>query len=138
MRKRRPMARALSLLLSLVLALSLLPGAALAEGADNSRVYNPEEVDSVLGQAVRGGALTDENKAYDLNWDGKLTTWDAKKMLDALTPELADAIRFKAMRIANGSTDWVDDGDTHTATVSFLNDADCKFAIQVVDKAGNI
>lgn len=39
---------------------------------------------------------------------------------------------------ASGSTDWVDDGDTHTATVSFLNDADCKFAIQVVDKAGNI
>lgn len=38
----------------------------------------------------------------------------------------------------SGSTDWVDDGDTHTATVSFLNDADCKFAIQVVDKAGNI
>ena len=108
MRKRRPMARALSLLLSLVLALSLLPGAALAAETDNSRVYSPEEVDSVLGQAVRGGALTDENKAYDLNGDGKLTTWDAKKMLDALTPELADAIRFKAMRIANGSTDWVD------------------------------
>lgn len=39
---------------------------------------------------------------------------------------------------ASGSTDWVDDGDTHTATVSFLNDADCKFAIQVMDKAGNI
>lgn len=39
---------------------------------------------------------------------------------------------------SSGSTDWVDDGDTHTATVSFLNDADCKFAIQVVDKAGNI
>ena len=39
---------------------------------------------------------------------------------------------------ASGSTDWVDDGDTHTATVSFLNDADCKFAIRVVDKAGNI
>lgn len=38
----------------------------------------------------------------------------------------------------SGSTDWVDDGDTHTATVSFLNDADCKFAIQVMDKAGNI
>ena len=121
MRKRRPMARALSLLLSLILALSLLPGAALAEGADNSRVYSPEEVDSVLGQAVRGGALTDENKAYDLNGDGKLTTWDAKKMLDALTPELADAIRFKAMRIANGSTDWVDvtiqDGKVSKTTV---------------------
>ena len=39
---------------------------------------------------------------------------------------------------ASGSTDWVDDGDTHTATVSFLNDADCKFAIRVKDKAGNI
>lgn len=39
---------------------------------------------------------------------------------------------------ASGITKWVDDGDTHTATVSFLNDADCKFAIQVVDKAGNI
>ena len=39
---------------------------------------------------------------------------------------------------ASGSTDWVDDGDTHTATVSFLNDADCKFAIEVTDKAGNI
>lgn len=39
---------------------------------------------------------------------------------------------------SSGSTDWVDDGDTHTATVSFLNDADCKFAIQVMDKAGNI
>lgn len=91
MRKRRPMARALSLLLSLILALSLLPGAALAAETDNSRVYSPEEVDSVLGQAVRGGALTDENKAYDLNGDGKLTTWDAKKMLDALTPELGPA-----------------------------------------------
>ena len=121
MRKRRPMARALSLLLSLILALSLLPGAALAAETDNSRVYSPEEVDSVLGQAVRGGALTDENKAYDLNGDGKLTTWDAKKMLDALTPELARAIRFKAMRIANGSTDWVDvtiqDGKVSKTTV---------------------
>ena len=39
---------------------------------------------------------------------------------------------------ASGSTDWVSDGDTHTATVSFLNDADCKFAIEVMDKAGNI
>lgn len=39
---------------------------------------------------------------------------------------------------SSGSTDWVDDGDTHTATVSFLNDADCKFAIRVKDKAGNI
>lgn len=39
---------------------------------------------------------------------------------------------------ASGRTDWVDDGDTHTATVSFLNDADCKFAIEVTDKAGNI
>ena len=39
---------------------------------------------------------------------------------------------------SSGSTDWVDDGDTHTATVSFLNDADCKFAIEVTDKAGNI
>lgn len=39
---------------------------------------------------------------------------------------------------ASGSTDWVHDGDTHTATVSFLNDADCKFAIEVTDKAGNI
>lgn len=39
---------------------------------------------------------------------------------------------------ASGSTDWVDDGDTHTATVSFLNDADCEFAIEVTDKAGNI
>ena len=129
MRKRRPMARALSLLLSLVLALSLLPGAALAAETDNSRVYSPEEVDSVLGQAVRGGALTDENKAYDLNGDGKLTTWDAKKMLDALTPELARAIRFKAMRIiqrdkdkgTDASTDWVDvtiqDGKVSKTTV---------------------
>ena len=39
---------------------------------------------------------------------------------------------------ASGRTDWVHDGDTHTATVSFLNDADCKFAIKVTDKAGNI
>lgn len=39
---------------------------------------------------------------------------------------------------ASGITKWVDDGDTHTATVAFLNDADCKFAIQVMDKAGNI
>ena len=129
MRKRRPMARALSLLLSLILALSLLPGAALAAETDNSRVYSPEEVDSVLGQAVRGGALTDENKAYDLNGDGKLTTWDAKKMLDALTPELARAIRFKAMRIiqrdkdkgTDASTDWVDvtiqDGKVSKTTV---------------------
>ena len=129
MRKRRPMARALSLLLSLVLALSLLPGAALAAETDNSRVYSPEEVDSVLGQAVRGGALTDENKAYDLNGDGKLTTWDAKKMLDALTPELAGTIRFKAMRIiqrdkdkgTDASTDWVDvtiqDGKVSKTTV---------------------
>lgn len=39
---------------------------------------------------------------------------------------------------SSGSTDWVDDGDTHTATVSFLNDADCEFAIEVTDKAGNI
>lgn len=39
---------------------------------------------------------------------------------------------------SSGSTAWVDDGDTHTATVSFLNDADCEFAIRVMDKAGNI
>lgn len=39
---------------------------------------------------------------------------------------------------ASGSTAWVHDGDTHTKTVSFLNDADCKFAIEVTDKAGNI
>ena len=126
MRKRRPMARALSLLLSLILALSLLPGAALAEGADSTdtgstKYYYMDDVSEVLELAVRGGALTDENKAYDLNGDGKLTTWDAKKMLDALTPELARAIRFKAMRIANGSTDWVDvtiqDGKVSKTTV---------------------
>lgn len=39
---------------------------------------------------------------------------------------------------ASGGTDWVNDGDTHTKTVSFLNDADCKFAIEVTDMAGNI
>lgn len=39
---------------------------------------------------------------------------------------------------ASGSTAWVHDGDTHTATFSFLNDADCEFAIEVTDKAGNI
>ena len=39
---------------------------------------------------------------------------------------------------ASGRTKWVDDGDTHTVTVSFLNDADCEFTIEVTDKAGNI
>ena len=115
------MARALSLLLSLILALSLLPGAALAAETDNSRVYSPEEVDSVLDQVVKGGALTDAYKDYDLDGDGKLSTWDAKKMLDALPDKLAGAIRFKAMRIANGSADWVDmtiqDGKVSETTV---------------------
>lgn len=48
-----------------------------------------------------------------------------------------DGVNLKATG-ASGRTKWVDDGDTHTATFSFLNDADCEFAIEVTDKAGNI
>lgn len=38
---------------------------------------------------------------------------------------------------ASGQSEWVSNGDVHTKTVSYQNDADCKFSIEVVDKAGN-
>ncbi len=94
MRKRRPMARALSLLLSLILALSLLPGAALAEGADSTdtgstKYYYMDDVSEVLELAVRSETTptAKDYEDYDLDKNGLLTTWDAKKMLDTM-PDL--------------------------------------------------
>lgn len=89
------MARALSLLLSLVLALSLLPGAALAEGADSTDTgstkyyYNMDDVSEVLELAVRSETTptAKDYEDYDLDKNGLLTTWDAKKMLDTM-PDL--------------------------------------------------
>ena len=94
MRKRRPMARALSLLLSLILALSLLPGAALAEGADSTdtgstKYYYMDDVSEVLELAVRSETTptAKDYEDYDLDKNGLLTTWDAKRMLDTM-PDL--------------------------------------------------
>ena len=94
MRKRRPMARALSLLLSLILALSLLPGAALAEGADSTdtgstKYYYMDDVSEVLELAVRSETTptAKDYEDYDLDKNGLLTTWDAKQMLDTM-PDL--------------------------------------------------
>ena len=94
MRKRRPMARALSLLLSLILALSLLPGAALAEGADSTdtgstKYYCMDDVSEVLELAVRSETTptAKDYEDYDLDKNGLLTTWDAKRMLDTM-PDL--------------------------------------------------
>ena len=88
------MARALSLLLSLILALSLLPGAALAEGADSTdtgstKYYYMNDVSEVLELAVRSETTptAKDKEDYDLDKDGLLTTWDAKKMLDTM-PDL--------------------------------------------------
>lgn len=38
---------------------------------------------------------------------------------------------------ASGQSEWTSNGDVHTKTVSYQNDANCKFSIEVVDKAGN-
>ena len=87
------MARALSLLLSLILALSLLPGAALAEGADStdtgSTKYYMDDVSEVLELAVRSETTptAKDYEDYDLDKNGLLTTWDAKRMLDTM-PDL--------------------------------------------------
>ena len=88
------MARALSLLLSLILALSLLPGAALAEGADSTdtgstKYYYMDDVSKVLELAVRSETTptAKDYEDYDLDKNGLLTTWDAKKMLDTM-PDL--------------------------------------------------
>ena len=85
------MARALSL----ILALSLLPGAALAEGADSTDTgstkyyYNMDDVSEVLELAVRSETTptAKDYEDYDLDKNGLLTTWDAKKMLDTM-PDL--------------------------------------------------
>lgn len=38
---------------------------------------------------------------------------------------------------ASEQSEWTSNGDVHTKTVSYQNDANCKFSIEVVDKAGN-
>lgn len=82
--------RAAGLLLSLVLALGLLPGTALATGTDGtgtgSTKYYMDDVSEVLELAARSekAPSADYNENYDLNGDKLLTTWDAKLMLDTM------------------------------------------------------
>ncbi len=110
MRKRRPMARALSLLLSLILALSLLPGAALAEGADSTdtgstKYYYMDDVSEVLELAVRSETTptAKDYEDYDLDENGLLTTWDAKLILDKLLPLGGLALDKKTLTMPVGS-----------------------------------
>ena len=88
--------RILSTLLAVVLCLGLLPGAAFAAGT-----YTPADVDAVLDRVVKNQTTVGAgDTAYDVDKDGKLTSWDAKLMLDAMP----SSIKVNAMQI-NGNAD---------------------------------
>lgn len=94
--------RILSTLLAVVLCLGLLPGAAFAAGT-----YTHADVNAVLDRVVKNETTVGtEDKAYDKDNDGKLTSWDAKLMLD----DIPSSIKVNAMQIdGNGTeqTNWV-------------------------------
>ena len=88
--------RILSTLLAVVLCLGLLPGAAFAAGT-----YTPADVDAVLDRVVKNQTTVGAgDTAYDVDKDGKLTSWDAKRMLDAMP----SSIKVNAMQI-DGNAD---------------------------------
>ena len=88
--------RILSTLLAVVLCLGLLPGAAFAAGT-----YTPADVDAVLDRVVKNQTTVGAgDTAYDVDKDGKLTSWDAKLMLDAMP----SSIKVNAMQI-DGNAD---------------------------------
>ena len=96
--------RILSTLLAVVLCVGLLPGAAFA--ADT---YTHADVNTVLDRVVKNQTAVgdeDKDKGYDRDNDGKLTSWDAKLMLDSM-PE---SIKVNAMQLTTKdrtSADWV-------------------------------
>ena len=88
--------RILSTLLAVVLCLGLLPGAAFAAGT-----YTHADVNAVLDRVVKNQTTVgDGDTAYDVDKDGKLTSWDAKRMLDAMP----SSIKVNAMQI-DGNAD---------------------------------
>ena len=105
--------RILSTLLAVVLCVGLLPGAAFAAGTGT---YTHADVNNVLQRVVTNDAEVkdDADKAYDLNGDGKLTSWDAKKMLDSM-PE---SIKVNAMRLTTFDGDGETEGGTYADWVS--------------------
>ena len=88
--------RILSTLLAVVLCLGLLPGAAFA--ADT---YTHADVNAVLDRVVKNQTTVgDGDGAYDRDNDGKLTSWDAKRILDDVP-----AIKVNAMQIDGNAID---------------------------------
>ena len=122
--------RILSTLLAVVLCLGLLPGAAFAV---DTGTYTHADVNNVLQRVVTNDAEVkdDADKAYDKDNDGKLTSWDAKLVLDDVP-----AIKVNAMRLTtfdgdeetSGGTDadWVSleikDGTLTTTTINQFSD----------------
>ena len=95
--------RILSTLLAVVLCLGLLPGAAFAV---DTGTYTHADVNAALDRVVKNETAGDTT--YDVDKDGKLTSWDAKKMLDSM-PE---SIKVNAMQV----TTVADDGETSGGT----------------------
>ena len=100
--------RILSTLLAVVLCVGLLPGAAFA--ADT---YTHADVNTVLDRVVKNQTTVgDGDTAYDVDKDGKLTSWDAKRILDDVPAIKVNAMRlttFDGVEETSGGTyaDWV-------------------------------
>ena len=115
--------RILSTLLAVVLCLGLLPGAAFAAGTGT---YTHADVNTVLDRVVKNETTVETgDTTYDVDKDGKLTSWDAKKMLDSM-PE---SIKVNAMQLTTKdrtSADWVSleikDGTLTTTTINKINE----------------
>ena len=104
-KKRLIWRRSLSAGLSVLLCLSLLPTAALAAD-DTSPKYDMNDAGEVLELAAQSETpptAADYNKAYDLDNDGVLTTWDAKLMLDTLPDLTGLALDKDALTMPVGS-----------------------------------
>ena len=104
-KKRFIWRRSLSAGLSVLLCLSLLPTAALAAD-DTSPKYDMNDAGEVLELAAQSETpptAADYNKAYDLDNDGVLTTWDAKLMLDTLSDLTGLALDKDALTMPVGS-----------------------------------
>ena len=117
--------RILSTLLAVVLCLGLLPGAAFAAGT-----YTHADVNTVLDRVVKNEtSVGTGDTTYDVDKDGKLTSWDAKKMLDSM-PE---SIKVNAMRLTTFDGDEETPGGTYADWVS-LEIKDGKLTTTTINK----